>query len=80
MRKIFSCRTRSLVALDNGMLYKGQMHRKTLGRNKLYGGGQWFPLKPAAGYIAFYFLILIGYFFVSYYLLHREFQHDKNKT
>ena len=27
---------------------------------------QWFPLKPVASYMAFYFLILIGYFFVSY--------------
>ena len=27
---------------------------------------QWFPLKPVASYMAFYFLILTGYFFVSY--------------
>jgi hypothetical protein len=27
---------------------------------------QWFPLKPVAGYMAFYFLILNGYFFVIY--------------
>jgi hypothetical protein len=37
---------------------------------------QWFPLKQVASYMAFYFLILTGYFFVSY----RKFQHDKNKT
>ena len=80
IRRIFSHRTRSLVTLDSELLYKSQMHRKTLGRNKLYGGGQWFPLKQAAGYMAFYFLILTGYFFVSYYHLHRKFQHDKNKT
>ena len=27
---------------------------------------QWFPLKPVASYMTFYFLILTGYFFVSY--------------
>ena len=27
---------------------------------------QWFPLKLAVGYMAFYFLNLTGYFFVSY--------------
>ena len=34
--RIFTQRTRSLVALDSGSLYKGRMHGKTLGRNK-YG-------------------------------------------
>jgi hypothetical protein len=34
MRRIFSRRTHSLVALDSESLYKGKMHRKTLGRNK----------------------------------------------
>ena len=32
--RIFTQRTRSLVALDSGSLYKGRMHGKTLGRNK----------------------------------------------
>ena len=41
---------------------------------------QWFPLKQVASYMAFYFLILTGYFFCQLYLLHRKFQHDKNKT
>jgi hypothetical protein len=27
---------------------------------------QWFPLKQVASYMTFYFLILTGYFFVSY--------------
>ena len=34
IRRIFSHRTRSLVGLDSGSLYKGQMHGKMLGRNK----------------------------------------------
>jgi hypothetical protein len=34
IRRIFTQRTRSLVALDSGSLYKGRMHGKTLGRNK----------------------------------------------
>ena len=34
IRRIFTQRTQSLVALDSGSLYKGRMHRKTLRRNK----------------------------------------------
>jgi hypothetical protein len=34
IRRIFTQRTRSLVALDSGSLYKGRMHGETLGRNK----------------------------------------------
>ena len=32
--RIFTQRTQSLIALDSGSLYNGQMHGKTLGTNK----------------------------------------------
>jgi hypothetical protein len=40
---------------------------------------QWFPLKLVASYIAFYFLILTGYFFVSYIFYIQNFNMIKIK-
>ena len=40
---------------------------------------QRFPLKPAAGYMDFYFLILIGYLFVSYIFYIKNFNMIKIK-